>query len=516
MRKCMRSPCGAVCRGVRRITTVASPSPSYSFSSTRPLPLCSSLPPSVVRLEPEPRQAVQLSDNPRAPPVARQLKGVLAREGLPHPVQDMTRLSSHLKRISAVNQNAIPCFVPPSSDQRLGSLAVEHGCRFGASTSSITSMLSQLHFLFTHGKGVNLGCLSHHFRDLDNSFAPSALKPTSLFLRKRQVKDQTIHVLDGDPGINPPDHQILMDLGKVMELMVTNEAEDFWKLTSPDKDVTPKGPDSFNFLKVGDLLVRSQIDAYDEDMGLTLDIKSRATIPIRNDIKNYLKHKGYRIKYMEGPTESYEREFYDMMRTVFPKYAFQMRIGQMDGALVLYHNTDEIFGYEYVTLTKIDECTFGSVHMAERGFDIYVALALAMLKHIIQTMDGPATHIVLWYNRVEDVLEILLSPVTNDLGWTEGVLTPTATNQLGADHGWQEPPAARFEAAAKVSPPQGAIALAMHLHVMVNGQRMFRAFDFTPEDHVEVFYEIRPAERLFLLYEMKRWGDGFHQDYFTF
>lgn len=32
----------------------------------------------------------------------------------------------------------------------------------------------------------------------------------------------------------------------------------------------------------------------------------------------------------------------------------------MDGVLVTYHNTSQIFGFEYVTLEDMDECLYGN------------------------------------------------------------------------------------------------------------------------------------------------------------
>ena len=37
-----------------------------------------------------------------------------------------------------------------------------------------------------------------------------------------------------------------------------------------------------------------------------------------------------------------------MIRAAFLKYSGQCRIGRMDGAFVTYHNTQEIFGFQYV------------------------------------------------------------------------------------------------------------------------------------------------------------------------
>jgi hypothetical protein len=42
--------------------------------------------------------------------------------------------------------------------------------------------------------------------------------------------------------------------------------------------------------------------------------------------------------------------FYDMSRAAFLKYSMQVRIGDMDGIFVAYHNTARIFGFQYISL----------------------------------------------------------------------------------------------------------------------------------------------------------------------
>lgn len=42
--------------------------------------------------------------------------------------------------------------------------------------------------------------------------------------------------------------------------------------------------------------------------------------------------------------------FYDMSRSAFLKYSMQVRIGDMDGIFVAYHNTARIFGFQYISL----------------------------------------------------------------------------------------------------------------------------------------------------------------------
>ncbi|KAG5220919.1 mitochondrial protein Pet127-domain-containing protein [Salix suchowensis] len=57
------------------------------------------------------------------------------------------------------------------------------------------------------------------------------------------------------------------------------------------------------------------------------------------DVLNYEENSGYLIRTLQGPLESFEREYYDLIRSAFLKYSFQARIGNMDGVLVAYHNT---------------------------------------------------------------------------------------------------------------------------------------------------------------------------------
>lgn len=42
------------------------------------------------------------------------------------------------------------------------------------------------------------------------------------------------------------------------------------------------------------------------------------------------------------------------------KYMFQLKIGNMDGAFIAYHNTREIFGFEYVKKSEMERRVFGS------------------------------------------------------------------------------------------------------------------------------------------------------------
>lgn len=91
----------------------------------------------------------------------------------------------------------------------------------------------------------------------------------------------------------------------------------------------------------------------------------------------------YKIKTKRGLWFSFEREMYDMIRSAFLKYACQIRIGRMDGAFVAYHNTREIFGFQYVPLTFMDKTVFGSTHMANTFFGLASSVLGRVLDEVL-------------------------------------------------------------------------------------------------------------------------------------
>lgn len=48
---------------------------------------------------------------------------------------------------------------------------------------------------------------------------------------------------------------------------------------------------------------------------------------IRNNVENYQDHVSYRLTKMRGAENSFEREWYEMCRSGFLKYNFQLRLG---------------------------------------------------------------------------------------------------------------------------------------------------------------------------------------------
>lgn len=72
--------------------------------------------------------------------------------------------------------------------------------------------------------------------------------------------------------------------------------------------------------------MRSQLDCQDTRLPGTgvFDIKTRACVPTRLDVLNYEEHAGYLIKKQHGLFESFEREYYDLIRSAFLKYRYAL------------------------------------------------------------------------------------------------------------------------------------------------------------------------------------------------
>jgi len=144
--------------------------------------------------------------------------------------------------------------------------------------------------------------------------------------------------------------------------------------------------DYFRYMKAGKLFLRSQIDAKGVDENgnpIVFELKTRATAPLRYDIVNYIDFLDYNIVKCKGQHTSFEREFYDLVRGGFLKYIMQMKIGRMQGAAIAYHNTQKIFGFEYIKLEHMENRVFGCPEFSDIIFNSSLALLEKILDHIL-------------------------------------------------------------------------------------------------------------------------------------
>ncbi|KAJ5166445.1 mitochondrial translation protein [Penicillium canariense] len=273
--------------------------------------------------------------------------------------------------------NALKEYITSSKDDTLRKHAIQEKKKYSGSSSSMTSVLSQFHYLLSAWRGIDTRTLSQGFPDKLRTFTRLLRSPAAMFLHYQDG----VYAIDADKEFDSAN--ILMNLGKSMEKLLTMPKEDFERYRrSSDNKISPEEeqaiPESYHYSTYGDFIMRSQLDAYDPRLPGTgmFDLKTRAVVSIRMDAKNFEHGLGYEIKTRFGAFESYEREFYDMIRAAFLKYSLQVRIGRMDGIFVAFHNIERIFGFQYVSLPEMDQTLHGTSDTALGDTEFELSLGL--------------------------------------------------------------------------------------------------------------------------------------------
>lgn len=340
----------------------------------------------------------------RVPQLAHNLDHVVQTPGI-YSIEEISKLQpdggTFLRKIPNVEDvsfDEIPPYIPPSQDKLLLKFAQESKIKYVMSTSTISSVLSQIYFLFSSFKNPLFDNVFEEYENEPRKYMISQRKPITNFLRKLDEKSG-IYALDGDPGLFYYRNALLMDLGKVLERFLTLPPEVFNDvLLSKNKEKAKEHKnaipdDHHRFMKLNnDICLRSQIDCFSKDKNtnkpFVYEIKTRTCCPMRYDFENYTDFFDYRINEVKGLHSSFEREYYDLIRGAFLKYSFQLKIGRMDGAFIAYHNTKELFGFEYVKSSEIMKRVFGSELYAEVCFLVCSRLLTELLNKILEDLQG--------------------------------------------------------------------------------------------------------------------------------
>ncbi|KAK5133174.1 hypothetical protein LTR08_008110 [Meristemomyces frigidus] len=305
---------------------------------------------------------------PPVPPLQYGLDRALFNSGvyqLQDPHSRVFNFDPYLQNVLPIAEfdfNALKEYKTSSEDSALSDIAKELGKKYVGSTSSMTGTLAHFHYLLSNWRGLNLNMLSRAFPEQTKTFTSINRVPSAIFLR---WKNGT-YAIDADKEHDTPN--VLMMLGKSMEKLLTLPREEYERyrksnsinpITAEEKDT----PESYEYTTMDDFLMRSQLDAYDSRLPGTgmFDLKTRAVVSIRMDAKNYTDMLGYEIHTLQGNYESYEREYYDMLRSTMLKYLLQARMGRMDGIFVAYHNVQRIFGFQYISIAEMDRAIHGQV-----------------------------------------------------------------------------------------------------------------------------------------------------------
>ncbi|PQE16532.1 mitochondrial membrane Pet127 protein [Rutstroemia sp. NJR-2017a BBW] len=303
---------------------------------------------------------------PPVPGLSYGLERALFNPGVYHlqdPRSRVFNFDPYLQTIMPVNEfdfTALKQYITSSRDTTLIDTAIAEGKKYTGSTSSMTASLAHFHFLLSQWRPINTGMLSQDFPVEFNTFTLLQRGPSAIFLRWRNGT----YAIDADKEYD--NANILSMLGKSMEKLLTIPKEEFEQYRKANSDQITEDQrnevESFHYTSMGDFLMRSQLDAHDPRLPGTgmFDLKTRAVVSIRMDIDEYEQGSGYQIHGRHGEWESFEREYYDMIRAAFLKYSLQVRMGRMDGIFVAFHNVERIFGFQYISLPEMDYAIHGA------------------------------------------------------------------------------------------------------------------------------------------------------------
>ena len=322
-------------------------------------------------------------EQPPVPHLSYGLERVLFNPGVYHlqdPRSRVYNFDPYLQTIMPVKEfdfNALKEYITSSRDSALQVLAESYKKRYVGSSSSMTGVLAHFHFLLSQWRAINTKMLSREFPDEHiKEFTELQRVPTAVFLKWRNGS----YAIDADKEF--ANANVLMLLGKSMEKLLTLDTQDFEKYRRSSTNKVPeeerKAPEAYHYSTMGDFIMRSQLDAYDPRLPGTgmFDLKTRAVVSVRMEASKYEEGSGYQIKTRQGAWESFEREYFDMIRSAFLKYSLQVRMGRMDGIFVAFHNTDRIFGFQYVSLAEMDATLHGQwdTNLGDQEFKFSIAL----------------------------------------------------------------------------------------------------------------------------------------------
>lgn len=367
IKEAMRRP---LTRGVRTVSRPPRKKLSKDKSDSTPtdeIKIAKGMVGSIESITPKGLELVPINvPQPPVPALSYGLDRVLFNPGvyqLQDPRSRVFNFDPYLQTIMPVKEfdfSLLKKFITSSRDETLLQVTKTEEKKYTGSTSSMTAALSHFHYLLSNWRPIDVGVLSKKFPAPFETFTAFQRSPAALYLRWRDG----VYAIDADKQYDTSN--VLSMLGQSMEKLLTHSTEEYerYRKNSPDpvSEETRMESEAYHYTTMGDFLMRSQLDAHDPRIPGTgmFDLKTRAVISIRMDTAGYEEGNSYEIRSRHGEWESFEREYYDMIRSAFLKYSLQVRIGRMDGIFVAFHNTERIFGFQYISLPEMDAALHGT------------------------------------------------------------------------------------------------------------------------------------------------------------
>lgn len=337
--------------------------------------------------------SLQTTEKRKVPTLAYGLDRVLFNPGV-YRLQDsrsrVYNFDPYLEKIMPItefNFDALPPYQNSSQDKSLGDLARKFRKKYVGSTSSTTSVLTHFHYLISEWRFLNFEILSKNFPDQHENFTKIMRAPSSIFLRWKNGH----YAIDIDREYQTSN--TLMHLGKSMEKLLVSTKEEYERYRQgsarPPSNEEINQPEAHHYSTHGDFLLRSQLDAYDPRLPGTgmFDLKTRSVLPLRMDSVNDGRDSfGYELHEMHGEFWSFEREYYDLVRSTMLKFSLQARMGHMDGIFLAFHNIQRMFGFQYLPIEDMDQALHGQKNPCLGDQEFKLSL------HLLNKVLNRATH----------------------------------------------------------------------------------------------------------------------------
>jgi len=337
---------------------------------------------------------IELEQKCAAPSLKSNLMHVVRNPGI-YPLSSVEKMSNHelkffknLPTPEMIQLENLDTYMKPYEDPNLKKLMISSNYKYCSSTSGIGETLAHFFYKLINFKSPHFYNLSEEYINAPLKYMMFQRKPANIVLHKLENKK---YAISKNSIFDSKIEFILLKMGKYMEKLFTNTEEEFekkyLKMSGDKSEIVFKEDDYFKFIGYDKILLRSQIDCGGKDKSgkdIVFEIKTRAVAPIRYDVFNYMDYLDYEVNSLHGIHSSYEREFYDLIRGAFLKYLFQLKIGGMDGALISYHNTQKIFGFEYISLVDMERRILGNSNFSDIIFKASLKLLQETLDQILR------------------------------------------------------------------------------------------------------------------------------------
>ena len=373
---------------------------------------------------------IDIPQSVQAPNLSMDLSIVVQNPGI-YPLSSIKSLHEDKFRLKlfenipppeSIRMDKLDTYMRPHEDPNLKKLMKKYTYKYSSSTSGISEFLTHFFYKLNNFKSPHFYNLSEAYTDEALKFMMFQRKPSSIILHKN---DNGSYTINKNNIFEPKIEFILLKMGKYMEKIFTNTPEEFHekymikeKGGTTNEEIVIKEDDYFNFVGFDKILLRSQIDCQGKDKNgnsIVHEIKTRAIAPIRYDVWNYKDYLDYEITSLHGKHSSYEREFYDLIRGAFLKYLFQLKIGGMDGAFISYHNTQKVFGFEYVSLTDMERRILGNSNFSDIIFKASLKLLTEVFDYITNDFPNESKIIVgIYANEWKGTLDIFVELLNED------------------------------------------------------------------------------------------------------